>query len=398
MMIRKRVSSVACGASGTSEEYDLPFHITAVFIILAVSSTACAFPLIVIKAPRLRIPPNFLFGVRHFGTGVLLATAFVHLLPTAFISLTDPCLPSFWNEKYPAMAGALALAAVFLIAIVEMVFSPGKNSCAFPVAMVDQSVGRNPAADRPINETDPSADGKDVQSSEGEEHPRANNLGLLHGRTSSTGRELQRVTGDNSNLDALVRNAAHSHGDLAAVPKEALSILSEQALTEAQRHQRALLQCLLLEMGILFHSVFIGMALSVAVGNDFVVLLIAISFHQTFEGLALGSRIAALTWKPHAYQPWIMAIAYGCTTPIGQAIGLATHTLYDPGSEVGLLMVGIMNAISSGLLTFTSLVDLMSEDFLSDESWRILRGRKRVVACLLVFGGAFSMSLIGAWA
>lgn len=85
-------------------------------------------------------------------------------------------------------------------------------------------------------------------------------------------------------------------------------------------------------------------------------------------------------------------------TPIGQAIGLATHTLYSPNSEVGLLVVGTMNAISAGLLIYASLVELLSEDFLSDESWRVLRGRKRVIACLLVFGGAFCMSLVGAWA
>lgn len=57
-----------------------------------------------------------------------------------------------------------------------------------------------------------------------------------------------------------------------------------------------------------------------------------------------------------------------------------------------------MNAVSAGFLIFASLVELMSEDFLSDESWQILRGRKRVVACLLVFFGAFLMSLVGAWA
>jgi hypothetical protein len=43
------------------------------------------------------------------------------------------------------------------------------------------------------------------------------------------------------------------------------------------------LQCVLLELGILFHSVFIGMALSVSVGNDFVVLLIAIVFHREWR-------------------------------------------------------------------------------------------------------------------
>ncbi len=77
---------------------------------------------------------------------------------------------------------------------------------------------------------------------------------------------------------------------------------------------------------------------------------------------------------------------------------MATHTLYDPNSEVGLLMVGIMNAISSGLLIYASLVELMSEDFLSDESWRVLRGKRRVFACILVFLGAAGMSLVGAWA
>lgn len=63
-----------------------------------------------------------------------------------------------------------------------------------------------------------------------------------------------------------------------------------------------------------------------------------------------------------------------------------------------MIVVGVMNAISAGLLTFASLVELLSEDFLSDESWRYLRGQKRVYACLLVFFGAFFMSLVGAWA
>lgn len=111
-----------------------------------------------------------------------------------------------------------------------------------------------------------------------------------------------------------------------------------------------------------------------------------------------------------------MALAYGCTsvsvvniyiyifllthssTPGGMAIGIATHTLYSPDSEVGLLVVGIMNAISAGFLVYASLVELMSEDFLSDESWKVLRGKRRVYACLLVLLGAFLMSLVGAWA
>lgn len=165
--------------------------------------------------------------------------------------------------------------------------------------------------------------------------------------------------------------------------------------------QRQLLQCLLLEAGILFHSIFIGMALSVATGTSFVVLLVAISFHQTFEGFALGSRIAGLIpglFSPSSMKPWLMCLAYGTTTPLGQAIGLVLHNLYDPASATGLLMVGITNAISSGLLLFAGLVELLAEDFLSEASYESLQGRRRFEACVSVAAGAILMALVGAFA
>ncbi|KKK12646.1 hypothetical protein ARAM_002271 [Aspergillus rambellii] len=168
-----------------------------------------------------------------------------------------------------------------------------------------------------------------------------------------------------------------------------------------QNPQRQLLQCLLLEAGILFHSIFIGMAVSVATGTSFVVLLVAISFHQTFEGFALGSRIASLIpdlFPPSSMKPWLMSLAYGTTTPIGQAIGLLLHNLYDPASTSGLLMVGITNAISSGLLVFAGLVELLAEDFLSESSYMTLRGQRRVEACVAVAAGALLMSFVGAFA
>lgn len=191
----------------------------------------------------------------------------------------------------------------------------------------------------------------------------------------------------------LSQPSGHQH------PHRSTSPYTEQAsdMTEAQR-KKQLLQCLLLEAGILFHSVFIGMALSVATGTSFIVLLVAITFHQTFEGFALGSRISAISFPPGSAKPWLMALAYGTTTPIGQAIGLGIHTLYDPASQTGLLMVGFMNAISSGLLLFAGLVELLAEDFLSDESYVILQGKRRLQACASVVGGAALMALVGAWA
>jgi zinc transporter 1/2/3 len=61
-------------------------------------------------------------------------------------------------------------------------------------------------------------------------------------------------------------------------------------------------------------------------------------------------------------------------------------------------MVGVMNAISSGLLLFAGLVQLLAEDFLSDKSYGILKGRRRLEAFCAVIGGALLMALVGAWA
>ncbi|KAL4890654.1 ZIP zinc transporter-domain-containing protein [Aspergillus ambiguus] len=391
-----------CASGGvSSDEYNTSLHVGALFIILAVSFLSCAFPVLAIRFPRLRIPSSFLFCVSHFGTGVLIATAFVHLLPTAFTSLNDPCLSGFWTTDYPQMPGAIALAGIFFVTVVEMVFSPSRHCCRMPAQICESSGTENVSVIPRVDITDhsnPQAVQPLPSGLDSRQHLR--NKGSFIGRSSSISRAINKIGED---ADRICRIASAPEGrryetEYQAEPIKDSEQNSEGFLSSHQKHRKEIMQVYMLEMGILFHSVFIGMSLSVSIGSEFVILLIAIVFHQTFEGLALGSRIAVLSWPEKAWQPWLMSLVYGCTTPIGQAIGLATHSLYSPDSEVGLLLVGIMNAISAGLLIFASLIELMSEDFLSDESWRILRGRKRVCACILVFLGAFCMSVVGAFA
>ncbi|PHH61463.1 hypothetical protein CDD81_371 [Ophiocordyceps australis] len=403
--ISKRATCGSGGADATV--YNLPLHVGALVIIWTVSTAGCAFPLLAARIPGLRIPRRFFFVVRHFGTGVLIATAFVHLLPTAFISLGNPCLGTFWTTAYQPMPGAIALAAIFLVTVVEMVLHPSRR---LPPAALQAGAAASTGGGHmcsgtsllPFRAKKPLT-GRPASVSKGLTHldldsqapaPRADDDG---NGDYQTHKNSQQIT---SKPDESQDSAESLQGnDQTALEQQHNE--SSQDLTPELRRRKERLQCVLLEMGILFHSIFIGMALSVSVGNEFVVLLVAITFHQTFEGLALGSRIAAVHWAPEGgicWQPWLMALAYGFTTPLGQAIGLATHTLYSPDSEIGLTLVGVMNAISAGLLTFASLIELLSEDFLSEESWRILRGRSRVVACILVFCGAFFMSLVGAWA
>ncbi|KAM3424815.1 hypothetical protein BST61_g6796 [Cercospora zeina] len=395
-----------CGSGTRAEDYNLSLHVGALFIILGVSAGACALPIIALRVPQLRIPARAHFGFRHFGTGVLIATAFVHLIPTAFISLIDPCLPPFFNEDYPALAGAIALAAVFMITIAEMIFSPGRSLCSGPghadasekqqqrhgnglTDVANDTAGATRRHSLPTDEITPAESTPQFgRSRSGRSHSVMKTVGP---RSSLTFNDNTLQLTEEGKRGGGIEDAEDRR------PSEDSLTLAEEKEAVQQR-RKLLMQCLLLECGILFHSIFIGLALAVAVGSEQVILLIAISFHQTFEGLALGSRIAAVGWKPRALQPWFMALAYGCTTPLGQAIGIATRNLYDPDSATGLVVVGTFNAFSAGLLTYTSLVDLLSEDFLSDHSWSTLRGHRRVGAMCLVGFGAFCMSLIGAWA
>jgi hypothetical protein len=158
--------------------------------------------------------------------------------------------------------------------------------------------------------------------------------GPLVGRSSSFSRAIHRI-GEESDRIYRISSAP----EVTPLPQvsEAKqfrdrqgSLQDELQLSEKQKHNKDVMQVFMLEVGILFHSVFIGMSLSVSVGNEFVILLIAIVFHrklifqlssvavpliqtETFEGLALGSRIACLDWPAKAAQPWLMSLAYGCT-------------------------------------------------------------------------------------
>ncbi|KAJ5246967.1 hypothetical protein N7468_001950 [Penicillium chermesinum] len=402
--------------------YNTPLHVMALFLILALSTLACSFPVLARRFPGLPIPRRFLFISRHFGTGVLIATAFVHLLPTAFVSLTDPCLPRFWSQTYRAMAGFVAMISVFAVVLVEMFFAMKGaghvHSNEYDTLMGD--IGRDPDSVSEIGHG--AMDYSQVESHGSlrnfplEELPQIDSEefgrvapGNRRGSEDTHGSSLTKEDEDEADgIDGLdpfaddipINRRSHHLQPRGPHTRESHS---RQPSTHIplQNPQRQLLQCLLLEAGILFHSIFIGMALSVATGTSFVVLLIAISFHQTFEGFALGSRIASLIpdlFSPSSPKPWLMCLAYGTTTPLGQAIGLVLHNLYDPASTTGLLMVGITNAISSGLLLFAGLVELLAEDFLSEPSYETLKGRRRAEACISVACGALLMAFVGAFA
>lgn len=357
-----------------------------------------------------------------------MATAFAHLLPTAFESLTDPCLPYFFSKGYTALPGVIAMASAIVVVAVESYLTARGAGHSHSHAHDFWDDDDKTTADPEVYPADPGRSSSRVAGGEGRYHPGGMPSGeaddteaLVRGASpwreappNSPQRKRRTSDGefhdaDSEDLDLDLEMEMDELDSSSAVDRGSGQYESLKPNDHSHGHpgpgqpaphdpQRQMLQCLLLEAGILFHSVFIGMAISVATGPPFVVFLIAISFHQSFEGLALGSRIAAIQFTKGSLRPWLMVLAFGATTPIGQAIGLVVHEMYDPQSMAGLLMVGFMNAISAGLLVYASLVQLLAPDFLSDNSYRVLKGTRRLRAFLSVVTGSFFMAVIGAFA
>ena len=57
--------------------------------------------------------------VKMFGIGVIISTAWIHLLPEAFESFSNPCLKGGWRKYGTNYVGLFALTAAFLIHLIE---------------------------------------------------------------------------------------------------------------------------------------------------------------------------------------------------------------------------------------------------------------------------------------
>ncbi|KAK4242816.1 hypothetical protein C8A03DRAFT_29053 [Achaetomium macrosporum] len=416
-----------CGSGEEVGEYDLALHVVGLFLVLAASIIGAGFPVVAKKVKWVRVPTKVFFVCKHFGTGVLIATAFVHLLPTAFGNLLDPCLPDLFTEQYPPMPGVIMMGSMFCLFVIEMYLngklgghshggptgfkthsqSPATPATAHRGAPPERPPRYSTASDFEIEDIDYEKNivqkmyeekMKDYQPESPSEMPPwfvvfyeqyvRQRLEIINMIKSMRVQQQQQQAVDSAKRQTVI--AETPIADSPYIDEE-----TGQAV-DPDVYRKMSLNITLLEGGILFHSVFVGMTVSITI-EGFVVLLIAILFHQMFEGLGLGSRIAAVPYPRGSIRPWLLVVAFGTTAPIGQAIGLIARNSYDPNSAFGLIIVGVFNAISSGLLLYAALVDLLAEDFLSAEGMAMTK-KDRATAFGCVILGAIGMSIVGAFA
>ncbi|ODQ76899.1 hypothetical protein BABINDRAFT_42638, partial [Babjeviella inositovora NRRL Y-12698] len=326
-------------------------RVSAIFVILITSTVGAYLPILCSKYSFIRLPPWIFFITKFFGSGVIIATAFIHLLEPANDALTTECLGGTFLE-YP-WAFAIALMTLFLLFFVELMV----------YRFVEQKVGQHSHSH--FGETD-------VYVKEGEKEGESDVEVTKASEDKAVGQKAAEPNPFPSHF---------SHGNHHQDPEV---VGTPAADAERESYYGHLVSVFVLEFGIIFHSVFIGLSLAVA-GDEFISLYCVLVFHQMFEGLGLGTRIATTPWPKNVkWTPWLLGVAYTLCTPIAIGIGLGVRNSYPPDSRTALITSGIFDSISAGILIYTGLVELMAHEFLYSDEFKGEGGLKKIIYAYIV--------------
>ncbi|KAH9931969.1 Zinc/iron permease [Fomitopsis serialis] len=361
-----------CNSVNNSDAYT-DLRIASIFIILATSLFGALFPVLARRHRVLGVViPETAFKVaKYFGSGVIIATAFIHLLDPATQELTSPCLSEAW-QNYP-YAMAICLCSIFMIFIVELIAFRWGTAVLARVGLKHDAHGHGLATgSHSAHGPEVQAQGADAVAAKMQlEYPDAVDI-----------RSEELSMSDPEKGSAHHDAHAHDHGMHGA--------LSDSAIAQ-------IIGIAILEFGVVLHSVLVGLTL--AVDEEFKILFIVIVFHQTFEGLGVGSRLAFMELpQKYAYVPVVGAVLFGITTPIGIAAGLGVRSTYNPNGATANIVSGVLDAFSAGILIYTALVELLAHEFIFNKEMIGGSNKQLVFALGCMMLGAGLMALLGRWA
>ncbi|KAF3769238.1 putative plasma membrane low affinity zinc ion transporter [Cryphonectria parasitica EP155] len=353
--------------SGNDYDGRLGLRISSIFVILVGSFIGAVAPIILARSSRMMVPKTAFFIAKYFGSGVIIATAFIHLLAPANEALSSPCFPEDSVIASYSWPEAIALMTIFLMFLIELLAS-----------RFEWSLGGAHSHDHShdLAEAEP-VSSIAIKKPADEENVAANDSTTLTLTSVNDPRFTHEVSYPPGGEDHLGHKRDHTEPDSLAAQMTALFIL---------------------EFGVIFHSVFIGLTLAVA-GSEFTILYIVLVFHQSFEGLGLGTRLAVAQWpKGKEWLPYVLGCAYALSTPIAIAIGIGVRQTLAPEGLKSLTINGIFDSISAGILIYTGLVELMAHEFMFNVEMR----KSSIGMTLSAFGcmclGAGLMALLGKWA
>ncbi|GAA5836595.1 hypothetical protein JCM9279_000438 [Rhodotorula babjevae] len=373
-----------CGAISTGR---LGLRIGSIFAILFTSLAGTLFPILAKRVKSLeRTVPGAVFDFsKFFGSGVILATGFIHLLQPATEALgasytrsAGECISDGWAE-YP-YAFAFCLVSLYATLVSQMVF----------LRMGTERVGR-------------------VMGRKGGDEGEVTHVHLEQGQAQALLPELKDNPSASSNADAIVGvdpEKAHGPSSPAAAPLDSTTSTTTTTTAapstpdplEANPVVAQLMSAITLEFGVVLHSLIIGITLSGTSDEGLGTLVIVIVFHQMFEGLGLGTRLAVLDVSAqYSWLPWVGALVFSACTPLGTAIGLGVREGVSMSSGTGSVASGILDSISSGILLYTATVELIAHEIVLNPYYHTCSWT-RMWFCLGSFAfGAGIMALLGKW-
>lgn len=328
-------------------------RIGSIFVIGVVSTFVTLFPILSQKF-EWKISVWFYLFAKFFGAGVIIATAFVHLMDPAYGEIGgDTCVGMWGHWSDYSWVPALMLAAVFGVFLTEL----------FSEVYVERKYGYV-------------ADDIDVQKLITKKKPQKDT-------TIDIGDGECPVCEDESDMK-----------------KNSVEVDERSVFSNATyQFQQQFAAFLILEFGVIFHSVIIGLNLGSCAYDDFKTLYIVLIFHQSFEGLGIGARLSAIPWpreKPELYK-YLLCIAYGLVTPVSIAIGIGVRTTYSGDTFAANIVSGVLDALSAGILVYTGLVEFIARDFVFNKE--IKKNTNELLYSLFcILLGAAIMALLGKWA
>lgn len=322
------------------------------FVVLATSALAVFAPILMGSYIQNKTVNFILMLFKQFGTGVMVSTAFIHLLTHANMMLTNECIN--YVAEYEGTAAAIMMAGIFIAFLIEYVGAR---------ILFWRNDRHAPAA---------------TTSPDGSTHHHGGGESIESGK---------------------------------AAPNNTLTTLAGcgNSLTNVHPGQEKL-AVTVMETGIIFHSLLIGLTLVVSGDSFFKTLFVVIVFHQAFEGIALGARIAELPstatidssanviGKPVTMlDKVVMASLFALVTPVGMAIGIGVLDQFNGNDPATLIAIGTLDAVSAGILAWVSLVEMWAADWMHGSLAQASPVRTTMALVALMLGMAL-MSLLGKWA
>ncbi|QSL66079.1 hypothetical protein MERGE_003217 [Pneumocystis wakefieldiae] len=319
-------------------EANLILRISSIFVVLFFSCIGVFFPLFSYRIRVLKVSELLHLFIKHFGAGVIIGTALIHLLEPAIENLRfSPCLVGIWKEyDFSAIIIMAGMLVIFLLKIFSLRYIDPKY---FEKYLSTTLTSHTHAPDSDKNPSN-----------------------------------IRNDLSDNTKEDKLQKQGPGKY------------TIKENLIT-----------LFMLELGIIFHSVIIGLTIAATGKERFLTLYIVLIFHQMFEGLSLGARIFDYIHHNSKLCSFLFALIYAISTPVSIAIGLLVKGANNLQSSTPVIVSGVLNALSSGILLYTAIADLLAYDFIFRSELRDGKLVKLLYAIFCIILGFAAMAITGRW-